>query len=261
MAHANARNAERPEIAIRPGVTIPDWSVVTSSIVRHALEAIFETCGWSERWSELDEDEHRTRCAILQSYARTGHAPSSNDLALATGFELNRVNVLIAKLAARDMVVLGPESSAIIGAYPFVDRPTEHRVYLRDTVLNAMCAIDALGIGAMLGTDVRIRSACRFCSTPIDIQTSKEGAALTAYAPTKALVWTGIQYANNCAADSLCSVMAFFCSTAHLDAWLADQDTEPTGYRLSMEEGLELGKAIFMPRLAGDPSSQTPVGG
>ena len=46
--------AERIEIAIRPGVTTPDWSVVTSETVREALGAIFETCDWEERWAGLD---------------------------------------------------------------------------------------------------------------------------------------------------------------------------------------------------------------
>ena len=34
----------RLEIAIRPGVTTPDWSVVTSGTVSDALGAAFETC-------------------------------------------------------------------------------------------------------------------------------------------------------------------------------------------------------------------------
>ena len=38
---ATGKSAERVEIAIRPGVTTPDWSVVTSETVREALGAIF----------------------------------------------------------------------------------------------------------------------------------------------------------------------------------------------------------------------------
>ena len=43
--------AGRLEIAIRPGVTTPNWSVVTSETVREALGAIFETCDWKQRWT------------------------------------------------------------------------------------------------------------------------------------------------------------------------------------------------------------------
>ncbi len=107
-----------------------------------------------------------------------------------------------------------------------------------------------LGTGAMLGADVAIESACRFCRTPIRIETRDKGAALEAYSPTSAVVWSGIQYANSCAADSLCTVMAFFCTDEHLQSWRDAQGREAKGFRLSMDEGLQVGKAIFMPLLA-----------
>ena len=242
---------ERLAIAIlRPGVTMPDWSVVTSGTVSDALEADFETCNWKERWAGLDEAEDQTRRAILETYPRIGHAPSIDELALTTGFAPDQVRDLVARLAVRDMVVLDPDDTTLIGSYPFIDRDTEHRVRLGKTDLNAMCAIDALGAGAMLGADTTIASACRACGAPIHVQTRDRGTALADHTPTGAVVWAGIQYANSCAADSLCTVMAFFCSDAHLDSWRADQDPEPKGFRLSMDEGLQMGKAIFMPLLA-----------
>ncbi len=245
----------RLETAIRPGVTAPDWSVVTSETVREALGAIFATCDWEERWAGLDEAEDRTRRAILEAYPRTGHAPSIDELALTTGFAPDQVRGLIAKLKARDMVILDRDGAALTGAYPFMDRPAEHRVHLGETVVNAMCAIDALGAGAMLGIDTLVESACRSCGAPIRARMREKGAALEVYSPNEAVVWTGIQYANSCAADSLCTVMAFFCSSAHLDSWRASQDSEPRGFRLSMGEGLQMGKAIFMPLLAADSAN------
>ncbi len=240
----------RLEIAVRPGVTIPDWSVVTSETVREALGAIFETCDWEERWAGLDEAQDRTRRAILEAWPRTGRAPSTNELALSTGFAPDQVRDLIAKLRARDMVVLDRDGKTLTGAYPFTDRGTEHRMQLGETGLHAMCAIDALGAGAMLGTDVAIESACRFCGAPIRIETRNDGTVLEACSPTSAVVWSGIQYSNSCAADSLCTVMAFFCSDGHLELWRDAQDPIPRGFRLSMNEGFETGKAIFMPLLA-----------
>ncbi len=247
--------AERLEITVRPGVTTPDWSAVTSETVREALGAIFETCDWEERWAGLDDAQDRTRRAILEAYPRIGHAPSIEELALTTGFAPDQVRGLVAKLAARDMVVLDRDGATIAGAYPFVDRDTEHRVHLGETVINAMCAIDALGTGAMLGIDVVVESSCRSCGTPIRVQTLEKGAALADYSPTDAVVWTGIQYTNRCAADSLCTVMAFFCSGAHLDSWRASQGSESRGFRLSMDEGFQMGKAIFMPLLAADSAN------
>ena len=254
--------AGRLEIAIRPGVITPDWSVVTSETVREALEAIFRTCDWEERWAGLDDAEDRTRRAILEAYPRTGHAPSINELSLSMGFAPDQVRDLIAKLKARDMVVLDENGTTLAGAYPFIDRTTEHRVKVGETVLHAMCAIDALGTGAMMAKDVVIESTCRSCGSPIHVVTRDKGAALEAYSPTSAVVWTGIQYADRCAADSLCTVMAFFCSNAHLNSWRASQGSESRGFRLSMDEGLQMGKAIFMPLLAAasaEPMEETGV--
>jgi hypothetical protein len=240
----------RLEIAIRPGVTTPNWSVVTSETVRDALWAIFEACDWEGRWAGLDDAQDRTRRAILEAYPRIGQAPSIDELALSTGFAPEQLRELVAKLKERDMVVLDRDDATLAGAYPFIDRPTEHRMKLGETALHAMCAIDALGTGAMLGTDVIIESACRSCDAPIRIETSDKGAALANHSPSSAVVWTGILYADRCAADSLCTVMAFFCSDAHLDSWRSGQTPRVSGFRLSMDEGLQMGRAIFMPLLA-----------
>ena len=59
----------------------------------------------------------------------------------------------------------------IVGAYPFSNQETGHRVTLDGRVLNAMCAVDALGIGAMTGRDIAIASGCRHCRAPIRITT------------------------------------------------------------------------------------------
>lgn len=244
---ATGADAEDVVIALRPGVTTPDWSVVTSETVRAALGAVFETCDWAQRWAGLDAAEDRTRRAILVAYRRTGRAPSTGTLARSTGFTPDQVRDLIARLAVRDMVVLDRDGANLTGAYPFTDRDTEHRMQIGDTVLHAMCAIDALGAGAMLGTDVAIESACRFCGAPIRIETRNRGRALAACSPADAVVWSGIRYSNRCAADSLRTVMAFFCADDHLDSWRGAR--EPGGFRLAMNEGLQMGKAIFMPLL------------
>lgn len=240
----------RPEIIVRPGVTTPDWSVVTAETVREALGAIFETCDWQGRWAGLEDAEDRVRRAIIESYPRMGHAPSVDDVAELTGFPSEQVRDLLSKLRARDMVVLDRDGTTLIGAYPFIDRITEHRVKVGETTLHAMCAIDALGTGAMLGRDVVIESVCRSCAAQIRVQTRGKGATPASHWPRSVVVWAGIQYADRCAADSLCTVMAFFCSDAHLDSWRGSQAREPDGFRLSLEEGFQMGKAIFKPLLA-----------
>ncbi len=240
----------RLEVSLRSGVTFPNWSVVTSETVREALDSILEVFGVEERWSGLEDAEDRVRRAILDHYGQTGHAPSIAQLSKSTGTAPDEIGDVLRKLKARDMVVLDQSGETITGAYPFTERDTGHRVCLGDRVLNAMCAIDALGAGAMYDKDVTIDSTCPACGTAIHIETRDNGAALATVSPSSAVVWSGIRYFNGCAASSLCTVLAFFCSDEHLESWRGANHPDLAGYRLSMDEGLQAGKAIFTPLLA-----------
>lgn len=242
--------AGRLEIRLPSGATFPQWSAVTSENARRALDAIFEALDVKKFWTGMGEEEDRVRRAILEHYARSGHAPSIAQLAQLTELDAPEAREAVGKLRQRDLVVLDEGAEAIAGAYPFRERDTGHRVRLGERELNAMCAIDALGAGAMLGTDAVIASACRECGAAIRIATRGGGAALADVSPGEAVVWSGIRYEDNCAADSLCTVIAFFCSDRHLDAWRAANPPEIRGFRLSVAEGLEAGKAIFVPMLA-----------
>jgi hypothetical protein len=114
-----------------------------------------------------------------------------------------------------------------------------------------MCAIDALGVGAMLGRDIAIASGCRQCGAAISVTTQGTGTALAIVAPDGALVWSGMRTDAGCAADTLCTVIAFFCSDAHLEAWRSANHPHAAGYRLSLDVALQVGRAIFGPTLAG----------
>ncbi len=140
-------------------------------------------------------------------------------------------------------------------AYPFCAWDTGHRVRLggTGTTVGSLCAIDALGAGAMLGCDTAIESSCRGCGTPIRITTRDGGHALHSVSPTAALVWAGTLYADGCSATSGCTVKAFFCSDGHLAAWRGRTDPDSTGFRLSVEAALQVGKALFVPMLAARP--------
>ena len=245
----------RLEIPLRPGVAFPDWSVVTSETAAEALQSILEAFGVETRWSGLGDGEDRVRRAILEHYGKSGEAPSMAALTGATGLARDVLGELIGKLESRDMVVLDPGGRAIVGAYPFTERDTGHRVRLGDRLLNAMCAIDALGAGAMYNTDATIDSTCPACGGAIHVETRDNGAALAAFSPSGAVVWSGIQYFDSCAAESLCTVIAFFCSDEHLVTWRNAKHPGGKGVRLSMDEGLQVGKAIFTPLLAADSAN------
>jgi hypothetical protein len=238
-----ATAAGRPSFEIVPGVTFPDWAAGTSGAVTEALTAFMDAFGSEDKWSGLGGDEDRVRRAALSEYVATGVAPTPDRLADVTGIGRGELRRLLEKLEGRDFLVLDGET--IAGAYPFTCRITEHRVHLGGKVLNAMCAIDALGAGAMAGEAAAVHSSCRHCGRPVDIETREGGTEIASSTPAGAVVWSGIQATNGCSADTMCTLMAFFCSDACLDTWRPGK----AGYRLSMEEGLQLGMAIFMPLL------------
>jgi mercuric reductase len=137
--------ATPPSYAVRPGVTFPDWSVVTSPAVQDALQAMVGSDHVLNRWSGYDPAADRVRVALLQLYAEDGRAPAIAALVERAGLSEAAIRPLLQELRRRDLVVLDGER--IVGAYPFTDRGTGHRVTLDGRVLNAMCAVDALGIG------------------------------------------------------------------------------------------------------------------
>ena len=255
---AASTSATFPHYTVRPGVTFPDWSAARSPAVRDALLAMIGSDHVLNRWSGYDPATDRVRVALLRLYAEQGRAPSSDALAMRAELSETAVRPLLEELRRRDLVVL--DGDRIVGAYPFTDQDTGHRVTLDRRTLNAMCAVDALGIGAMTGHDIRVASRCRHCGTPIRITTQDRGRALADVAPTTAVVWLSVRYEGACAANSLCAKTAFLCSDDHLAAWRQARQSDEPGFRLSIEEALEAGRAIFGPSLAGVSASERPVG-
>jgi mercuric reductase len=92
---------------------------------------------------------------------------------------------------------------------------------------------------------------CRHSRAPIRITTRDRGRALAEVEPGTAVVWLSVRYEGECAANSLCAVTAFFCTDDHLAAWRRERHSDDPGFRMSIDEALEVGVAIFGPSLAG----------
>ncbi|WP_230646739.1 bifunctional organomercurial lyase/mercury(II) reductase MerBA [Bradyrhizobium sp. Leaf401] len=245
---ATSTSATLPRYTVRPGVTFPDWSAVTSPVVEGALLAMVGSDHVLNRWNGYDPTADRVRVALLHLYMEQGHAPSAGVLAERAELGDTALRPFLEELRRRDLVVL--DGNKITGAYPFTDRDTSHRVTLDGRVLNAMCAVDALGIGVMTDRDIAIASRCRYCSAPIQISTRDNGHGLSHVEPQTSVMWQSVHYEGACAASSLCAATAFFCSDDHLAAWRRERSANEAGFRLSIEEGLEAGRALFGPSLA-----------
>lgn len=226
------------------GAIIPDWAAVTTPLARSALRAVVKAF-ISPKWAGLDKTESRIHGIVLRGYASSGQAPEPKDIAAETGLAVDEVVSLLRRLTRRDLLVLDA-AGCITGAYPFTDGPTEHHVEAGGLAVDAMCALDALGIGPMLQRDTIVRSTCRHCSRPLAIRI--RGRELDQVEPSAIVVWSGHRYAADCAASSLCTLQAFFCDDAHLEAWCANlPDVSQQGVRLGLAEALEVGRAIFAP--------------
>jgi mercuric reductase len=244
-------NPSLPAFPLRSGVSFPDWSAVSSKNAHAATLAMLEATGVQRRWQQHGDVEDRVRVAILRHYAQTGRAPDLASLRASIGLSADALEQALAALAARDLIVRG--GGRLLGAYPFTDRATEHRVNVDGRVVHAMCAIDALGVGAMLDRDIEIVSSCRACGAEIQVSTHDRGRGLGAVTSPDAVVWAGMRYEGGCSATSLCTVIAFFCSGAHREDWCARNASDVCGFVLSVSEALEVGRALFGPALKEAP--------
>ena len=64
-----AEDSRLPGYAVRPGVTFPDWAVVTAPQAREALLAIFEAIGAEGTWRDYTPAEDDVRTTLLRLYA------------------------------------------------------------------------------------------------------------------------------------------------------------------------------------------------
>lgn len=253
----------RPQFEIRPGVMFPDWQRVRSETVAEAISHILKIFDIERQWRGYTDRHDQVRTAILAGFATMGRTPSLTQLAKTTGLASDTIESVLRELKSRDLVVLDAAGTRVLAAYPFAEHDTGHRVRLKTGWVNALCAVDALGIGGMVGQKTVIQSACRQCRAPIRVETNNQGANLTSYDPPSAAVWIGDWYADGCGATSLCTTIAFFCSDSHLGQSQASARHGTGGRRLSIEEAHQVGLAIFGPMLKPgmDPSHAGVNGG
>lgn len=237
-------------VEIRPGVRRPDWSAVTEPQARRALGGrLASRAGLLDRWAvRLDDDEDLLWRTILSLYAELGRAPTRFDMAARTGMPDAHLSTLLASLGSHDLIGLDDVTVEVRLAYPFTEAATGHRIHLGRHTLNALCAIDALGVAAMYGRGISISSRCHRCGSPIHVETAAQGERLRSAQPAGAVVWYDFAY-DGSAASSCCPAVAFFCSEEHRREWCGTQSPPRTGIDLTMGEAMQVGSAIFGPIL------------
>ncbi len=196
------------------------------------------------RAAPLDPAQRAVHQAILRHFAAAGRPPTRAGLDAVTA-DPARTAAALAELHDLDAIRLDL-AGRIVVAYPFSATPTRHRVRIDGrTDVYAMCAIDALGMAAMLGHDTRIDSADPTTGRPITVSTS---GGRTHWEPTGAVVFAGIDTCGGVAADCCCDYLNFFTDHAAAQAW-ADAHPLVPGQILDQHAAQELADRVFGPLL------------
>lgn len=184
--------------------------------------------------------------AVLRRFAVTGHSPALEELRDAAAAHGRSVAEILADLAADDFLVMG-DDGRIRAAYPFSAVPTVHRVRLPVGIeVPAMCAIDALGIPSMLGTDAVITSADPVTGETVTV--AAVGGHMT-WQPSAAVVYLGRCSGTGPAAEVACGAVNFFTSPHSAISW-ARAHSDYAGRAIDQARAEELGQSVFGPLLA-----------
>jgi hypothetical protein len=240
---------------LRKAITVAGQSAVPGEVLS----------AWRTRALRMDPVEKAAHQAILRTFTATGQPPSTAELdaviasasassapgaALADGCGRSTVEVLAA-LHDVDAIRLD-RAGRIAVAYPFSAVPTRHRVRIGDQTsaprsaeyavdVYAMCAIDALGIAAMVGEDTLIESVDVTTSRRVIVTTT---GGRTTWEPTTAVVFIGADAGDGPSADCCCDYLNFFADRAAAQAWVSTHPHVP-GQILDQAQAEDLAVRLF----------------
>ncbi|MCX5302800.1 organomercurial lyase [Streptomyces sp. NBC_00160] len=179
--------------------------------------------------------------AVLRHFAAGRGAPAASELETVAAEYGRAAAEVLADLAAEDFLTLD-NAGLIQAAYPFSAARTGHRVRLTDgTELWAMCAVDALGIPDMLGTDAVITSADPVTGEVVIVTST--GGHMT-WQPSTTVVYVGQRSCTGSAADIACGALNFFTSHHTAHTW-AEQNPQYTGTPVDRNHAEALGRSVF----------------
>jgi Alkylmercury lyase len=180
--------------------------------------------------------------AVLAAFARTGQPPVRSELErIARGHGADP-DAVLAELAEADVIAFAADGE-IRAAYPFSPVRTPIRVSWADgPAAYAMCAIDALGMSAMLGRPVTVTAAEPGTGRVITVHADGRQAR---WHPRTAVVFAG-SAGDTCrpSADRACGYINFFATAGNARSWARDHP-EVTGTLLTRKGALGIGIAEF----------------
>ncbi len=197
-------------------------------------------CG-TERTRRLNGEQRQLYEWILQRFALAA-PPTRAQLGEKARMLALEPSAALATLAREDLVHTDEEGEVLV-AYPFSARPRGHRVTIEGgATVEAMCAIDALGIAAMLDKPVEIVSHDPISGKKISVRLSRGKEAW--WEPEAAVVLAGSSSRDGPSYGGCCNVLNFFETVETAERYVREHDAV-AGMPISIPEAIEAGRAIF----------------
>jgi len=138
---------------------------------RELMDDEFEA-RWTAR-ERIGASARATLAVILDRFVAEGGPIATRDLAVG-GLDARAVAGAIDELDRADCVAVS--DGRVVLAYPFASVPTGFVTQLPDgRERHACCAIDALGIAAMLRSPIVVRAHCHHCREPLTMAVEPDG--------------------------------------------------------------------------------------
>lgn len=154
---------------------------MTGSFPIRTASDLLADADFEARWAARESIGVPARAALRDILARFVAAGGPIETA-----SLRHSPEVLAELDAHDLVYV--EDGRVILAYPWSGTPTAFVMRLSGGRERwACCAIDALGIAAMLGEPVEVRSRCHHCEEPLSLEVTPHGPLGDA----REFVWVG----------------------------------------------------------------------
>ena len=178
---------------------------------------------------------------ILREFAAARPPSGEATRAAASRLGIDPAEAL-AVLAREDLVHVDGNGRPVV-AYPFSAKPRGHRVLIEEKHwVEAMCAIDALGIAPMLGVAIEIHSHDPVNAGEVWVRLDpREGAW---WEPEEAVVLSGSTCCEGPSFGGCCDVLNFFETTENAQHYLREHP-EINGAPITIPEAAEAGRLVF----------------
>ena len=144
---------------------------------------------------------------------------------------------------AREDLVHADERGEIVVAYPFSARPRGHRVLIDGKQwVEAMCAIDALGIAPMLNLTIEVASRDPMVGDEISVHLAADGQVV--WEPATAVALAGSACHQGPSFRGCCDVLNFFASMESAERYLREH-SEVAGFPIVIPDAVDAGRAVF----------------